>query len=312
MLDPVELVEQDEAVESFRRSLWCLLPELLLLGFSSFSLPLLLLLSIPELVLELLECCWTPSVEVLVDNCDILLDLTVPEFVLPGGAAVTVEFLEVLEEVEALVEASVALLSVEEAMTVVDDATVSVDDDEEEEEEMTEDTFGVGMLVVVAVAVVLATNANDSFTLVLLLPLVLARLLLLLVKLLLLLLLIFVLDFSVKLILLFKILVFGLFARVAKLLQLKDDTVELDVFIVAVLGKLLGVAHDPGVDDAVLCVGEEEADAESEPLLVVAEANIVPLLVLPATEVTVLAMESVTDAVKDVELGTATDGIDGG
>lgn len=57
MLDPVELVEQDEVVDSFRRSLWCLLPEPLLLAFSSFSLPLLLqLLSTPWLVLELLEC----------------------------------------------------------------------------------------------------------------------------------------------------------------------------------------------------------------------------------------------------------------
>lgn len=58
MLDPVELVEEDEAVDSFRRSLWCLLPEpLLLLDFSSFSLPLLVqLLSTPWLVLELLEC----------------------------------------------------------------------------------------------------------------------------------------------------------------------------------------------------------------------------------------------------------------
>lgn len=60
VLDPVELVEQDEAVDSFRLSLWCLLvlPEPLLLGgFSSFSLPLLLqLLSTPWLVLELLEC----------------------------------------------------------------------------------------------------------------------------------------------------------------------------------------------------------------------------------------------------------------
>lgn len=34
--DPVELIEHDEAVDSFRRSLWCdLLP--LLLGFSCFS-----------------------------------------------------------------------------------------------------------------------------------------------------------------------------------------------------------------------------------------------------------------------------------
>lgn len=80
----------------------------------------------------------------------------------------------------------------------------------------------------------------------------------------------------------------------------------------AVLGKLLGVAHVPGVDDVVLCAGEEEAEAESELLLVAEDVDIVPLLVLPATEVTVLAVESVTDAVRDVELGTATDGIDGG
>lgn len=214
------------------------------------------------------------------------------------------------KEVEALVEASGVLPSVVETMTVVDDATVSIDDDEEEEE-IAEDTFGVGMLVVAALAVVLATNADDSITLVLLLPLVLARLLLLLVKLLLLLLLIFVLDFSVKLILLFKILVFGLFARVAELLQLTDGTVELGVFIDAVLGKLLGVAHVPGAD-VMLCVGEEEADAESELLLVAEDVDIVPLLVLPAIEVTILAIGSVTDAVRVVELGTATDGIDGG
>lgn len=170
-------------------------------------------------MLELLECCCcTPSAEVLVVNDGILLDLTVPEFVLPGGAVVTAVALEVLlEEVKALVEASSAVPSVVEAATPVGGVAFS-DDDDEEEEEIAEDTFGVGMLVVVAVAVVLATNADDSFTLVLLLPLVLARLLLLLVKLLLLLLLIFVLDFSVKLILLFKILVFGLFARVAELL----------------------------------------------------------------------------------------------
>lgn len=77
------------------------------------------------------------------------------------------------KEVEALVEASGVLPSVVETMTVVDDATVSIDDDEEEEE-IAEDTFGVGMLVVAALAVVLATNADDSITLVLLLPLVLA------------------------------------------------------------------------------------------------------------------------------------------
>lgn len=37
--DPVELVEHDDAVDSFRRSLWCdlLLPDPPLLGFSCFS-----------------------------------------------------------------------------------------------------------------------------------------------------------------------------------------------------------------------------------------------------------------------------------
>lgn len=159
--------------------------------------------------------------EVFVDNDDgILLGLTVPEFVLPGGAVVFAVFLQLLEVVEEPVEASDVLASIVETVAVFDDTTASVDDvDEvEEEEEDTEDTFGVGMLIVVVVLVVLAANVDDSFTLVLLLPLVLVRLLLLLVKLLLLLLLIFVLDFSVKLILLFKILVFGLFARVAELL----------------------------------------------------------------------------------------------
>lgn len=42
------------------------------------------------------------------------------------------------------------------------------------------------------------------------------------------------------------------------------------------------------------------------------EVDIVPMLVLPAIEVTVLPVGGVTDAVTDVELGTATDGIEGG
>lgn len=80
-----------------------------------------------------------------------------------------------------------------------------------------------------------------------------------------------------------------------------------------VLGKLLGVAHVPGADDIVLCAGEEEAEAGSELLPRTEDDDIVPLLVLPAIEVSVLAaVDSVTDTVKDVELGTATDGIDGG
>lgn len=47
-------------------------------------------------------------------------------------------------------------------------------------------------------------------------------------------------------------------------------------------------------------------------LALIEEVDIVPVLVLPAIEVTVLVVGGVTDAVRDVELGTATDGIDGG
>lgn len=173
--------------------------------------------------------------EVFVERVGILFDLIVPEFVLPGGAVVCIALLGLLG-IEDGVECNLVLLVefIEELALVNADGSVScaagtaslptvvtsIDnvDEEEEEEEIVEDTFSAVMLVVVAIVFVVATVEDDSLTLVLQLLLVLVRLLLLHVTLLLLLLLIFVLAFSVKLILLFKTLVFGLFVGVAELL----------------------------------------------------------------------------------------------
>lgn len=66
----------------------------------------------------------------------------------------------------------------------------------------------------------------------------------------------------------------------------------------------------------VLVVIDEEEEGTEIRLLAADEVTIVPLFVLPVTEVAVFAAGSVTDAAKDVVLGTdavtATDGIEGG
>lgn len=266
--DPVELVEPDDAVDSFRRSLWCdlLLPDPPLLpSFSGLSCSWLLL------VLELLECWCALSEAVSVDDDDgvgWLMGLIVPQFVLPRGAVVIV-----VAECLALPDGAWALGAV---ATVVGSAG-GVDEEEEEEEVDEFDTFGVVMVVVVAVVTGASLNAEsltDSFMLVWLLPLVLVRLLLLFVKLLLLLLQIFVLAFSVKLILLFKTLVFGLFARVAAWVPVATVSAEL-------------------VEVLVL-------------------AAIVPVLVLPVTGADDVTVAGAKDVVLLDAVTAATEGIDGG
>lgn len=238
-------------------------------------------------MLELLECWCARSEEVLsvVDGawcccCCLLVGLIVPQFVLPGGAATT-------DPAAIVIADAVCFALPDEATALGAETTVvsagGVDEEEEEVDEI--DTFGVVMLVVVAVVTVDSFNAGsltDSFMLVWLLPLVLVRLLLLFVKLLLLLLQIFVLAFSVKLILLFKTLVFGLFAR----------------------GAILQDGAATWV--AVVTVSEELVD-------VLVHVTIVPVLVLPVTggveDVTVVGAKDVV--VLDVATA-ATEGIDGG
>lgn len=224
-------------------------------------------------VLELLECWWALSEAV--SGVGWLMGLIVPQFVLPRGAVV------IVAECLALPDGARAL----GAVATVAGSAGGVD--EEEEEEVDEiDTFGVVMVVVVAVVTDASLNAEsltDSFTLVWLLPLVLVRLLLLFVKLLLLLLQIFVLAFSVKLILLFKTLVFGLFARVAELL-------------VAAWVPVVTVVSVELVEVLVL-------------------AAIVPVLVLPVTgadDVTVAGAKDVVLLLLLDAVTAATEGIDGG
>lgn len=117
-------------------------------------------------MLELLECWFALSEEVLsvVDGacCCWLVGLIVPQFVLPGGAAVVAVVIAV-----AVCFALPGEATAPGAETTVVSAGGVVDEEEEEVDEI--DTFGVVMLVVVAVVTVDSFNAGsltDSFMLV--------------------------------------------------------------------------------------------------------------------------------------------------
>lgn len=231
-------------------------------------------------MLELLEC-WNGALSEGVSEDDgrlllLTLGLIVPQFVLPRGAAVVI------------VDACFALPDV---VALDADTTVASAGGNEEEEEEFDEIVEDTLLVVVVITV-------DSFSVTTAAAAaVLVRLLLLFVKLLLLLLQIFVLAFSVKLILLFKTLVFGLFARVAELLLLHVD----DAWTVVV------TVSEELVDELVLLLlldGAGEGRVAEEEEEATEDVVVVPPVVGVDDAVAVLLPDAVT--------AVAIEGIDGG